>query len=68
MMSSPSGPSPLHKAVSKDNLADPMSPSSDPDAANEDEIEASVKLSLMIEDQDGKQLWSELFGLNVSQY
>jgi hypothetical protein len=29
----------------------------------EEEVETSMRLSLMIEDQDGKALWSELFGL-----
>ena len=33
--------------------------------AVEEEVESAVKLSLMIEDQDGKDTWAELFGLEV---
>lgn len=34
---------------------------------SEDDVENAVKLSLMIEDQDGKDLWQELFGLEVKK-
>jgi hypothetical protein len=33
---------------------------------DEEELEASLRLSLMIEDQDGKRVWEELYGLDVS--
>ena len=43
-------------------------PMADPGAlgAEEEElVENSVRLAVMIEDQDGKELWSELFGLDA---
>jgi hypothetical protein len=48
------------------NLNESQGPSQDSDpSVAEDEVESAVKLSLMIEDQDGKDLWQGLFGLEV---